>query len=564
MIVLADIEWALPQGAKPYPTQLALQRVDEKWNTVAIFYSRIRPGSILPDWSFCAFSGGTAEEFLTAPCRPEVETQMHAWLQEDDILCWWFAQSKGIFQQFFPTLKHHASAAVTRYLPEYFQDISWKVRNPYILAKELLNAFSDGKNYGINEDWAALPSPEHYALNDTKAMRMALSAMQFPQSRLLDPPDPAGASEDIHTVKGVGTDAKGRFLYDPVTNTIHHKGCSLIGTESELLPFGALKTPVQKGYKPCPKCCAKLYYKALAERNADILIRCQYTYIYSPASSVFHKYTCKTMLSAHTILGTGKYNSCLEKGLRPCKLCHPTRDDPPNPAAAAATPPPSKNGMIKKPCPSNLPKEKQRAVSRLWQAQQERFDPRNKEKLSPESKDDFYTLTQPRFVFWAARGYQNFHTRNCPKLKGLSSLTGFARYSDAIRARYTPCKQCKPSKKQDAVYSIPITSRKRVGESYHLLFDLCQQYNYPCALDSAGTYFLLETPVGKWRINLSANPTTLDHINLTSPKGSKTQYHQQPRLFLSLADTFSYIHRHDNVIMRRLGIQSNDHLSEDT
>lgn len=562
MLVLADIEWALPQGAKPYPTQLALQRVDDAWNTAAIFYSRIRPGATPPDWSFCAFSGGSAEEFLSAPFRPEVEDKLCSWLQEDDLLCWWFAQSKWMFRRFFPTLKRHASITVTDYLPEYFQDSSWQERNPYVLAGELLNAFSNGKNYGAGEDWATLPGPEHFSLNDTKAMRMALSAMQFPQKRFLKPPTVSdGAIKGKHAQKSGGTGSDGQFLYDPSANMIHKKGCPLIADEAQLLPYGSLKVPMQRGYQPCPKCCAKEYRGALVKRNADILRRCQYTYIYAPGSSVFHKYTCKTMLSAHGILGTGKYSSCVEKGMRPCKLCRPTKDDPPNPTTVAAPPPPSKARPAKKPRPGNLPKEKQRAVSRLWQAQQERFDPRNKEKLSSDSKDDFYTLTQPGFVFWAARGYQNFHTRNCPKLKGLSALTGFARYSDALHAGYTPCKQCKPSKKQDMVYSIPITSRKRSGESYRLLFDLCREHHYPCSLDDDGTYFLMETPVGKWKINLSANPVSLEHINLSTPWGSKTQYHQQPRLFLSLSDTFSYIHRHDSVIMRRLGM---DDRIEDT
>ena len=56
-----------------------------------------------------------------------------------------------------------------------------------------------------------------------------------------------------------------------------------------------------------------------------------------------------------------------------------------------------------------------------------------------------YTLTQPGYGFFAARGYQNFHTRNCSRLVGKSNIRGFDTFSHACRAGYTPCKYCKPS-----------------------------------------------------------------------------------------------------------------------
>ena len=41
-------------------------------------------------------------------------------------------------------------------------------------------------------------------------------------------------------------------------------------------------------------------------------------------------------------------------------------------------------------------------------------------------------------------------------------------------------------------------------------------------------------------------------INLVSQPENTKRYHVQPRLFLSLKDTFDYIMRHDNALMKRI------------
>lgn len=65
-----------------------------------------------------------------------------------------------------------------------------------------------------------------------------------------------------------------------------------------------------------------------------------------------------------------------------------------------------------------------------------------------------------------------------------------------------------------------------------------------------GAYLYLETPVGKWRINVSESPVKLDHINLVKTPGTK-RYHEQPRIFLSYIDTFDYIKRHDEELAKK-------------
>lgn len=182
-------------------------------------------------------------------------------------------------------------------------------------------------------------------------------------------------------------------------------------------------------------------------------------------------------------------------------------------------------------------------MTRFIQARDERFARANKEFKSQTEKDDFYTLTQTRFAFWAAAGYATFHRRECRKLKGLSNLRGFSRYKDAIRSGHTPCKYCKPNAKQDIVCPIPINNRKRADECVGDLETLCNEHGYPFQFENG--MFLFSTPVGKWKINTMQKPYTVEHINLVTRPGNEFYYHRQPRLFLSLLDTFEYIHRHD-------------------
>lgn len=539
MYILADLEWANTKEDLPYPTQIALMRVDAAWREVETFFSRVKPIEDKPDWRHCGFTGGKAEEFRNADDSCAVVARMQSWLQPDDVICWWFGQAKKMFRKFFAPLAEHKTVVLSEYMPEHLQEPGPFRQNPYKFAKDLLTRDLLAQCSQGEEEGAQLPSPEHQSANDAEVMRMVLFSVQFPQARLSAPP------KRISKKPKPGTPA---YIYDYGTKRLHVKGCELIAPTAEQEKYETLKRPIQKGRMPC-KCCAAQYYRALAERNRGILNRCQYTYVYTPDSAVFHRYTCKAILTAHGILGTGKYQSCIEGGRRPCRRCNPSPLDMPRPVIQPGVQTAAKEKAA--PSGQNLPKEAQRALNRLHQAQQERFSPKGAEGMTSEERRDFMTLTQPGYVFWAARGYQNFHQRTCSRLKGLTSLTGFSHFNDAVRAGYTPCKHCKPTKKMDAVYSIPIGSKARTGESYKLLEELCEKYNYPYSLDRAGTFFSLETPVGKWRINLSSRLISLQHINLVSPWGSKTDYHQQPRLFLSLLDTFEYIHRHDTVLQQR-------------
>ena len=129
-------------------------------------------------------------------------------------------------------------------------------------------------------------------------------------------------------------------------------------------------------------------------------------------------------------------------------------------------------------------------------------------------------------------------------MKGLTKIRGFAKYDEAIHAGFTPCKCCKPTKKQDIVYSIPMSNRARANETPADLAALCEKAGYEYRRDEDCFEFL--TPVGRWRIHLKSMPVTVDHLNLTMTPDNPYLFHRQHRIFLSLRDAFLYIKRHDD------------------
>lgn len=168
--------------------------------------------------------------------------------------------------------------------------------------------------------------------------------------------------------------------------------------------------------------------------------------------------------------------------------------------------------------------------------------------MSKQEKDDFFILTQPRFGFFAALGYQTFHTRNCPKLSGRSNIRGFETYDAAKHSGFTPCKLCKPNPKQDLLISIPIGNKERPNDTVENLSALCDEYGYSHKI--CKNNFELETPVGKWIILVNTYPVTVKHINLAHSPNC-TYYHTQHRIFLSMVDALYYIHRHDLSLMQK-------------
>ena len=117
------------------------------------------------------------------------------------------------------------------------------------------------------------------------------------------------------------------------------------------------------------------------------------------------------------------------------------------------------------------------------------------------------------------------------------------RFSSTIRMHILqPCKCCRPSSKQDMIFSIPITSRNRGDENIAEIKKLCHDVKF--RFYQAGNELNIETPCGKWKIDARMRPYVIHHSHNQSVSKA-SDYHRQPRMFLSLLDVFEYIHRHD-------------------
>lgn len=528
MYVLMDMEWYCGSRGRIFPTQLAALRVDESWRELDRFFSRIRPDCAgTPDWTHMAFSGGKPEDFLRSPTLSTVLRNLRMWLQKDDVLCWWAEEAPEIFKRLHTPLLQTPPAVPHRVLLDHVgpilasRDVAQK--NPYKIAASL----------GLT-----VPTPAHCSEHDVQTIQAVLQALDFPRenlrSRAKRRTSRYGSRQDpVH--------ADMPYQLDIDTGLFHRKDCGDIPDGAVLSGFASFKLCFKGKARPCP-CLTEEYRSAKRNRNQSIIDRSQYNFVYVKTSPVFHRKSCSCILSANSIMGSVFYDACAKTGRRPCKLCKPS-------ALELVKIPEKIYAPVKAPCgpfQKNLPNPEQRAIQRLKQSQEER---RNAplDSMTSQERADLLTLTQPGYAFWAAAGYQTFHRRDCRKLKGLSNLKGFSRFRDATCAGYTPCKLCKPTKKQDMIYSIPITSQKRQDESIQDLVALCEENQFTYSREAG--YFTIRTPLGRWRILLECNPIAVDHINLTTTPDNPLLYHRQPRLFLSLADTFAYIKRHDRKLL---------------
>ena len=524
MFVIADLEWITNSYGHCSPSQLAAVRVDENWYVVDEFDSFIRPRDKgFYNWKHIAYNGGSSMDFILAPSAYTVLENFQKWLNEDDVILWWYDDSEKLFKRLVELILHTAEPHKSVSIREHIRAFLYS------------HPCSRGSVYKLAESKGVITRSrlEHCSKNDVRVVRELLRKISYPQSDLLKPVvKPQKEKENFFL-----------FIYDKDTNKIHSENCPLI-TGKNQIGYDDMKTPIKKGYKPCG-CCKKEYNAALKIRNIDILDRSQYTYIYSPESKVFHKHTCGFMHSAKNIMGTRKYESVVKTGRTPCKVCNPTPFD----KSKVLPPQYISNNVLekeeKKPTPS---KEALKALKRQRVALEERTRRLKEENLTETERNDVFTLTQPRFAFWVGRGCQTFHLHGCSKLHKVSELKGFGTYNEAVQAGYTPCRKCKPTSKHNANLSIPITNKVREKENPKDLVKSCYEAGYDYSID--GEYFYIETSVGKWRINTNTAPIKLEHINLVITPWIK-DYHEQPRVFLSLTDVFDYIRRHDTALKEK-------------
>lgn len=117
---------------------------------------------------------------------------------------------------------------------------------------------------------------------------------------------------------------KARGLYEMAdeigitTPAPRHRSINDIAVLQSLLSaFGYDKKAAQEAIHEAPKEMADR-----RARNADILSRVQYNYIYTPSSKVFHRPSCHLMRNAVSIEGCAYYKTAAN-GRAPCRICHP-------------------------------------------------------------------------------------------------------------------------------------------------------------------------------------------------------------------------------------------------
>lgn len=513
MYVIADIEWVTSRNGIISPVQLAAIRVDENWGRINSYYTFIKPtDNTFNNWKHSACNGGVKRDFLLARTAAEVFSDFRRWLNGDTLL-WWLDGSRELFSrltvELLGSIEPSNAQSISGYVQAFLKGQPYARSNIYTLAG----------NKGV----IVKREHKHCSDNDARVIQELMQKIEFPQSELMKPI----SALDINK-----TPLSCRYIYDTSANTIHLNGCDNI-SDGETIGYPNFATALRKGYKAC-RCCKSEYLAALRARNLDIISRVNYNYLYAENSKVFHSRTCPTILAAKLLKGSACYNTAVKSGRTPCRLCKPvpikTNQPPKSPQKTKQTAFPKKNS-----------KSVNKAIRRLDIARKERNERLNN-NLSKTERKDIMTLTDPRFSFWSGYGYNNFHLRTCPKLKGLSKLHGYRLYREAIQFGHTPCKLCKPTAKHDAIFSIPITSRKRDCESIERLEEMCQNSGF--LYHSDREYFYLQTHIGKWKIVLGTNPVRLLHFS-TWVDNDAEEYHVQPRVFLSLTDAFLYIKRHD-------------------
>ena len=270
----------------------------------------------------------------------------------------------------------------------------------------------------------------------------------------------------------------------------------------------------------------------------------QLNYIYSEKSRLFHKTSCVNVqkIPYPQIHGSVWYDTAVKHGYSPCGFCKPRPEDEKEPLhtrqekAAAA---PAKPKKAQAPYDRCLNRYELNAVKRHEQAVKERAAlPAD---LRGQENKDAFVLSSSDFAFWSAEGYQTFHLRNCPKLRGLSRLHGYGRFSEAARFGLTPCKLCRPTKKHDIIASVPMNQKIRKAETEEQIDAYCERRGWKHS-SKDGVYYI-ETPVAKWKLYMGTYPLEVYHM----PEG-KDEYHKQHRTFLSMTDTVEYIRRHDESV----------------
>lgn len=517
--VIMDMEWINCPGRLACPTQIAAMRVDADWKQMDLFSSLIRPDDpSCHAWNHIAYRGAEREAFLAAEETKAVFQSLQDWLQPDDVLLWWAEEPARIFAGVTGQLLGRGMGHPVYLLQEAVAERFGKRINAYKLAKQ----------YGMK-----IPGRDHVSANDVEAIRTVMAAF-----RNIEPREYGACLQK----KGKTGKPSNWYHYDPVCKLLHRADSDCERSRIYVQGYGSLKACIRKQMKPCPVCCEPEYKAAAAELTGNRILAAHYNYVYRPHSEVFHRPDCTHARRMHywEFRGSQTYKTCIRAGKRPCRVCKPDE----MPIAPDANHQKKTADLLQ---PAGMTRPFNPAEQRAWDRYQQSLRERKAKDYSANDRDAVMR-TSASYAFWSAQGYMNFHTSGCQKLAGLSGIRGFARYQDAVKKGLTPCRHCRPTSKHDLPITMYSGSRVRKGEKAEILDALCDAHGYRHQL--RGSYYCISTPVGKWRIHETQRPVELWHVNLVNCRGSSEKYHRQPKLLLSLRDTFHYIHEHDRALLK--------------
>ncbi len=405
MYVIADIEWNMNKFGLKYPTQLAAVKVDENWNSTYRFESFVRPrDDSFHNWNHVSYKGGRAEDFKNARNAYAVLADFLCWLDEDDILLWWQEESAKVFgasvHDILKTQLANKTVILGDYVYEHLSGQENAIGNAYTLA--------EARGIDVNRPL------KNNSENDVRVMHELIRNIRFPQEELLRPlPD-----KKKTVVRRQRANAHQSYQYDQTTNTMHHRECDKYDHDSmEIKGYETLKAVFLSDIRICG-CCKSDYRVARRERNRRTIERTSCAYIYTESSKVFHRRDCFCMLSATEIKGIRQYETGIMMGKSPCSRCNPTEKDMFRHSDAKEW-----SKKKKKTLKQCAPREVDAAMKRQRIAADARARLLN-DNLNEQQRTDIYTLTQPRFAFFAGRGYSTFHKSDCGKLRGVTNIHG--------------------------------------------------------------------------------------------------------------------------------------------
>lgn len=543
MLVIMDMEW-MEENYRPYPTQISALRVSEYWSENSRLDQLIRPdlGRDL-DWDHMAFTGYEKNEFLRAPDGATALHALQAWLRPDDVLCWWSEPTVTAFVTVWQFLFHESPQFAFCLVAPALEDSLLKA-----------GVFPKGSAYSLSKALKIVVSgQEHCSADDVNTIRLLINRLRVKPEKMLrhkfsDGLDQAGAGDQAKSEAGGP-----KYVLDLTNQQGHLASCGLIPGNVAKKGAATLDDVVKSLVRPC-SCCSEEYWQYSRKRAEENIRKMQLNFIFTEETGLFHVPSCLYVqnIPYPKIHGSVRYDTAVRKGLSPCGRCWPRPEDESEPMYAREDGFAMRRRMAEKISSGRIKETDRGAAGRTLKkheinaVQRHKQAIREREAMPSDLKGrqghDAYVLTQPSFAFWAAEGYQTFHLRSCPKLKGLSHLHGYARFAEARRFGLSPCKVCKPSAKNDILASVPMKQRVRENETEEQIDAICDSLGWKH--EYSDDAYSIETPVAKWKLMTDTHPLVVYHM----PKGSD-EYHKQHRTFLSMTDTVEYIRRHDESIL---------------